>query len=154
MRKAFAIISLLLVLSCVLQFYFAAMGVFSKPEDELFTIHGMNGAIFVRLLALLVLVFAALAKAGKRAVWLSAIAFVLVLFQTVLFILTGVIFGTGPESDTVPIGATILLSVHGLNGVVITLLGIAVLAIAWRLGFPRRGAGATAEGARTATPVQ
>ena len=157
MRKAFAIITLLFVLSCVLQFYFAAMGVFSKPEDELFAIHGMNGAIFLRLLAVLMVVFAALAKAGKRTVWLSVIALVLVLFQTVLFILTGVLFGTGPESDTVPIGATILLSLHGLNGVIILLLGLAVLRRAWTLGFPRRGVGADTgaqrTGAESSTPA-
>ena len=154
MRKAFAITSLLFTLSCVLQFYFAAMGVFSDPEDELFTIHGMNGAIFLRLLGLLMLIFAALAKAGRRTVWLSAIAFLLVLFQTVLFILTGVLFGTTPDShEAPPIGATILLSLHGLNGVAILLLGLVVLHRAWRLGFPRRGTAAPLAGAESSTHV-
>jgi glucan phosphoethanolaminetransferase (alkaline phosphatase superfamily) len=154
MRKAFAIISLLFVLSCVLQFYFAAIGVFSEPEEELFTIHGMNGAIFLRLLGLLMLVFAAVAKAGKRTVWLSAIAFLLVLFQTVLFILTGILFGTSPDShETVPLGATLLLGLHGLNGVAILLIGLVVLHRAWRLGFSRRGTAAPVAGVESSTHV-
>jgi hypothetical protein len=151
-RKAFAIVALLFTLSCVLQFYFAAMGVFSEPEDELFTIHGLNGAIFVRLLALLMLIAAAVARAGRRTVWLSAIALLLVLLQTVLFIVTGILFGTSPDShESVPIGATILLSLHGLNGVAILLVGLAVLRRAWSLGFPRRGADARVAEAENTT---
>jgi len=139
MRKVFAVLAALLTLVVVLQFYFAAVGVFSEPADELFIIHGENGRIVIRSLALLTLIAAAIARAGRRTIWLSALTLGLVLFQTVLFILVGVIFGIGPENlDVIPVGATIMLGFHAINGVAILAVSAAVARRAWALGFGSR----------------
>jgi hypothetical protein len=135
MRKLFFVLTILLTASLVLQFYFAAIGVFSKPEDELFTIHGTNGRMVIPLLALLTIIAAALARAGKRTIWLSVLPLVLVLFQTVLFIITGAIFNVGPESDVVPIGATIMLGFHAVNGVAILFIASVLIRRSFRLAF-------------------
>jgi len=137
MRKLFAAIAVLFVAAVVLQFYFAAMGVFSVPEEHLFTIHQVNGAVVLRTLALLLLISAALARAGKTNIWMSAAAFLLVLLQTVLFIVAGSIFGVGPESPSIPIAATIVVSFHALIG--LTILGISVDVARRAVLLARRG---------------
>ena len=98
MRKVFSIVSILVVGAVVLQFYFAGMGVFSHPEEELFAVHGTAGRIVLPILFILSLVTAAIARAGKRTIWLTVIAILLLALQTVIFILTGVIFNVGPEA--------------------------------------------------------
>ena len=134
MRKLFLVVTILFTASVILQLYFAAVGVFSNPEDELFAWHGTNGRIVLPILALLLIVTAALARAGKRTIWLSVLPLVLILFQTVLFILTGVIFGLDESSHAEPpLAATLFLSLHAVNGAAILLLGVLLVVRARRL---------------------
>lgn len=145
MRKLFLTIAVLFTASVVVQLYLAAVGVFSDPEDELFAWHGTNGRIVLPILALLLIVSAALARAGKRTIWLSVLPLVLVLFQTVLFILTAMGFGLD-EHTAPPLAATLVLSLHAVNGTAILLLGVLLIVRARRL--VREGAPA-----KTDTPV-
>jgi len=134
MRKLFLTVAVLFTAAVVVQLYLAAVGVFSNPEDELFGWHGTNGRIVLPVLALLLIVTAAIARAGRRTIWLSVLAVVLLLFQTVLFILTGVIFGLDESSwGSPPLGATLMLSLHALNGTAILLLGVLLIVRARRL---------------------
>jgi carbon starvation protein CstA len=134
MRKLFLTVAVLFTAAVVLQLYFAAVGVFSNPEDELFSWHGTNGRIVLPILAILLIVSAALARAGRRTIWLSALPLVLILFQTVLFIVTGAIFGLGPDSHaSPPLAATLILSLHAVNGTAILLLGVLLIVRARRL---------------------
>ena len=134
MRKLFLTVAVLFTAAVVVQLYFAAVGVFSNPEDELFGWHGTNGRIVLPILALLLILTAALARAGRRTIWLSVLTVVLLLFQTVLFILTGVIFGLDESSwGSPPLGATLMLSLHAVNGTAILLLGVLLIVRARRL---------------------
>ncbi|GAA1820050.1 DUF6220 domain-containing protein [Agromyces neolithicus] len=134
MRKLFLTVAWLFTAAVVLQLYFAAVGVFSNPEDELFAWHGMNGRFALPILALLLIVTAALARAGKRTIWLSVLPLVLILFQTALFILTGVIFGLGPDDHaSPPLAATLFISLHAVNGAAILLMGVLMIVRARRL---------------------
>ncbi|BDZ46759.1 DUF6220 domain-containing protein [Naasia aerilata] len=147
MRKVFVVTAVLLALDTILQLYFAALGHFSTGQGELFGIHGFNGAVVLRILALVNILAAAGARAGRRTIWMTVIVFLLVLLQTVIFILTGVIFNIGPETPEIPVGASILLGFHGLNGLaIIALSGILV-------GRAIRHARGEAPAARTAAPV-
>jgi carbon starvation protein CstA len=132
MRKLFLTIAVLFTASVVVQLYLAAVGVFSDPEDDLFAWHGANGRIVLPILALLLIVTAALARAGKRTIWLSVLPLVLILFQTVLFIITGLIFGLD-ESTPPSLPATLILSLHAVNGTAILLLGVLLIVRARRL---------------------
>jgi hypothetical protein len=137
MRKVFAVVAVLFAVSLVIQLYLAGIGVFSKESDDLFAIHAFNGQVVLRLLALLTLISAALARAGKTTIWLSAVALFLVLFQTVLFILAGVFFGVSPDSHAAPpLGATILLALHPVIGVAVLAIGGILVRRATQLGFP------------------
>ncbi len=97
MRKVFSIVTILVVIAVVLQFYFAGMGVFSVPDEGLFGIHGPAGRIVLPILFLLSPITAAIARAGKRTIWLTVIAILLLALQTVIFILTGVIETSDPS---------------------------------------------------------
>ena len=91
-------------------------------------------AVVLPILALLLIVTAALARAGKRTIWLSVLPLVLILFQTVLFILTGVIFGLDESSHAdPPLAATLFLGLHAVNGAAILLLGVLLVVRARRL---------------------
>lgn len=134
MRKLYLTVTILFTAGVMLQLYLAAVGVFSDPEDELFAIHGTTGRIVLPILALLLIITAALAKAGKRTVWLSALPLILLIVQTLLFILTGVIFGLGPDDHTAPpLGATLMVSLHGLNGAIILITAIVLVGRARKL---------------------
>jgi hypothetical protein len=100
----FLTVAVLFTAAVVVQLYLAAVGVFSNPEDELFSWHGTNGRIVLPILAIVLIVSAALARAGRRTIWLSVLPLVLILFQTVLFILTAMGFGLD-ESMQRTIGA-------------------------------------------------
>ena len=137
MRKVFAVVAVLLAISAVLQLYFAAIGVFSNPDDALFAIHGFNGQYVVRFLPVLLIIIGVIAKVGKRLIWLCVWVIVGTLVQLLLFILTGVIFGISEESADVPLGASLLLGLHGLVGLAIIGLAIEVARRGVLLGFPR-----------------
>jgi hypothetical protein len=137
MRKLFAVIAILLTLSAVMQLYFAAIGVFSNPGDDLFAIHGFNGQYVMRYLPVLLIVVGAIAKVGRTLIWMSVWVIIGTLVQLLLFILSGVIFGVGPDSTNVPLGATILLGFHGLVGLALIGLSIEITRRATALGFPR-----------------
>ena len=62
MRKAYFFITVLLLISVVIQFYFAALGVFGPQgeDDNLYVFHRINGSMVLPVLALLAVLFAAL----------------------------------------------------------------------------------------------
>jgi hypothetical protein len=143
MRKLFAVLAILLTLSAVMQLYFAAIGVFSNPDDDLFAIHGVNGQYVLRYLPVLLIVVGAIAKVGKTLIWMSVWVIIGTLVQLLLFILSGVIFGAGEGSTNVPLGATILLGFHGLVGLALIGLSVEITRRAVALGFPRQAKAAT-----------
>lgn len=138
---AFAVVTTLLATAVVLQLYLAGMGVFSDPTDRLFAIHGWNGRIALPLLVLLTILFAVLAKAGKRTIWMSVIVLGLLVLQSLIFVITGLVFNIGPETPHPPLAATMLLSLHPINGLAILLLSAVLASRAWSLA--RHGSHAT-----------
>jgi Family of unknown function (DUF6220) len=137
-RKLFAALASLFAISAGLQLYFAALGQFSTESADLFNIHGTNGRIILPLLCLLVIISAALARAGRNTIVLAVVAFVLIFLQTALFLLASGIFGYNEESKTVPIGASILLGFHGLIGLGIIVLSAMLAQRAWASAMPKR----------------
>lgn len=125
MRKVFVATSTLVVLGLVLQFYFAAIGVFSDEEDS-FSIHGLNGRIVLPVLILLNIAAAAAARAGRRTVWLAVLDLGLLIGQTLLFIIVGAVTDSTPPPDGhITTAGTILLGFHAVNGLAI--LGVALV---------------------------
>jgi len=152
-RKVFSIVSILVIAAVVLQFYFAGLGVFSHPEEGLFAVHGTAGRIVLPILFLLSLITAAIARAGKKTIWLTVVAILLLALQTVIFILTGAIFNTGPEAEVIPLGATIVVSLHALNGVAILFVTSIIAKRAWAPAWRRSVPAATVGDAADSAPV-
>ncbi len=133
MRKAFYVVTILLTASAALQLYFAAMGVFTSEEENPFAIHATNGRIVLPILTLLTILFAALARAGKRTIWLSVIVFILLVFQTLFLLIPALIFGLDSLDDEIPAAATAIMALHGLNGLAIIALSATLMNRARRL---------------------
>ena len=134
MRKLFLVLNVLLLCGIVLQFYLAGVGVFSMPEDELFGLHGANGRMVLPVLIILWIIGGFLAKAGRRTIGLTFLALGLLAFQTVLFILAGVLTGATPPPDAqINTAGTIMLGFHVVNGLAILFVTSVVLRRAWRL---------------------
>jgi len=136
-RKALFVISVLLLAALALQFYFAGLAVFSADQEDPFGIHVWNGRIVLPILVILQIVAAAVARAGRRTVWLTVIVLLLLVVQTLLFLITGVVFGVEPDSPSMPLAASILLGLHPVNGLAIMALTAIVMLRARRLAFPK-----------------
>jgi hypothetical protein len=118
-RKAYFVITVLLLISVVIQFYFAALGVFGPQgeDDNLYIFHRINGSAVLPLLSLLAVLFAALSRAGARTVWLSALPILLIAVQYLIFIVGGLV--GGGDEDTPTVGSAVILGLHALNGLAI-----------------------------------
>ena len=147
MRKAYFVITVLLLISAVAQFYFAALGVFGPQgeDDNLFPFHRINGSALLPLLTVLAVVFAALARAGARTVWLSALPILLIAVQYLLFIIGGIVGGGDEDNPTV--GSAIILGLHAVNGLAVLGTIITLMTRARARAFPKAGA---VEGAQPA----
>jgi uncharacterized membrane protein len=126
-RKVFVVLSGLLLLAVVLQFYFAATGTFDRPQDDdSFAAHGTN-ALIILILSLLTTISAALARAGGRTIGLAALPILLVVLQIVIFIVADLFVpaGTPRDADDVPLEvggpALYTIGLHAINGLAILL---------------------------------
>ncbi len=150
MRKVFFVVSLLAIAVVAVQYYLAAVGVFSGSHDG-FVFHGTSGRIVAPIVFLLLIVTAALARAGKKTIWLTVLMLGLLVMQTLIFVFTGLIFGVGPDTPNPPVAAILTVSLHALNPMFMIWVGVVIALRARRLAFP--GAGAAPDGA-TATDAE
>ncbi|MGB4780276.1 DUF6220 domain-containing protein [Microbacterium sp.] len=148
LRLVFFAVTVLLTIATVFQLYLAAVGTFSHTEEG-FSWHGMNGRIVLPILIILTVVFAAVARAGKRTIWLSVSLIGLLLFQTLIFIITGVIFNVGPETARPPAAAILMVSLHALGGLAI--IWVSSLLVRRAAALARRTDTGTGTGTGTGT---
>jgi hypothetical protein len=123
-RKVYFVTTVLLLISVVIQFYFAALGVFGPhgEGEDLYVFHSVNGTNVLPALSILAVIFAALARAGLRTVLLTALPILLIAVQILLFILAGAITGTTPENPNA--AGAVILGLHAVNGLAI--LGVII----------------------------
>ena len=116
MQKVYFGLTALLQLAVVLQFYFAAVGAFSKPQsDSSYGLHSLNGMMIIPLLSILATIAAAIARVPGRAIGLAIAPLGLVVVQ-VLIIVIGKAFSDG--DDTTP-AALVIYGLHAINGLAI-----------------------------------
>jgi hypothetical protein len=142
-RKAFVIVSSLLLVSFALQFVFAAVGAFTKPAgDDAYALHSINGMAVIPVLTLLTTLFAALAKAPGRVIGLAILPLGLVVVQVLLSALADGF--TDAAGGSTPLGLTIG-GLHAINGIVAVHVVVGVVRSARQLtgpGDPAMTAGA------------
>jgi hypothetical protein len=117
MRKVLYGLSALLLASGVLQLFFAGYMVFQNSTEEMHdaaVYHSLNGQFVLRGLALLAIILAALARAGKRTVWLAVGIFLMSLVQLLIFIVGGMLTGSSEEHIT-PEGSWVA-AIHPVTG--------------------------------------
>ncbi len=121
MRRIYVAIVGLLLASGALQFYFAAIGAFTRPRtDDSFALHVLNGRIFA-LLALVAILAAALARAPGRLIGRTALTLGLTIVQTLIIVLGNVIGGSTEQRTTAV--SLAILGLHAVNGMAI--MGVA-----------------------------
>jgi Family of unknown function (DUF6220) len=118
MRRIYVVLVGLLLASGGLQFYFAAVGAFTKPQTEdSFALHTLNGRMVFPILAILATIAAALAKAPGKLIGLTILPLGLGIVQ-VLIIVLGNVIGGATEQRTTPL-ALAILGLHAINGMII-----------------------------------
>jgi hypothetical protein len=133
-RKAFVIVSSLLLVAFVLQFVFAAVGAFTKPAgDGAYVLHSVTGMAVIPVLTLLTTVFATLARAPGRLIGLAILPLGLVVVQALIAALANA-FTDGAGAST-PLGLTIG-GLHAVGGIVAVHVAVSVARAARRLERP------------------
>jgi hypothetical protein len=116
-RRVYTALTGLLLLAVVVQFYFAAVGAFAKPQDDKsFALHSVTGMMVIPLLSILATIAAAVARAPGRLIGMTILPLGLVIVQ-VLIVVVGRAFNTDADTTT-PVGLAIL-GLHALNGIAI-----------------------------------
>ena len=134
MRKAFFVVSSVLLVTFVLQFVFAAVGAFTKPAgDGAYALHSITGMAVIPVLTLLTTLFAALAKAPGRLVGLAILPLGLVVVQALIAMLANAF--TDASGASTPLGLTVA-GLHAVNGIVAVHVVVSVTRAARRLGGP------------------
>lgn len=126
MRRIYVAIVTLMLVSGVLQFYFAAIGAFTRPRtDDSFALHVLNGRIFA-VLALIAILAAAMARAPGRLIGLTAATLGLTVVQTLIVVLGNVIGGSSEQRTTAV--SLAILGLHAINGIALVHVVVSVLA--------------------------
>lgn len=117
MRMAYVVLTRLVGVAILAQFYFAAVGAFDRPqEDGSFGLHSVNGMVVIPVLVLLATGAAALVRAPGKLVGLTVAPLGLLVVQVLIIVLGNAISG-GADDDTTPAGLAIL-GLHAVNGLV------------------------------------
>ncbi|MDI6104575.1 DUF6220 domain-containing protein [Actinoplanes sp. NEAU-A12] len=135
MRRAFVIVSAVLLAAFALQFVFAAVGAFTKPAgDGAYALHSITGMVVIPLLSLLTMVCAALARAPGRVVAQSVLPLGLVLLQALIAVLANAFTDASGASTalSLTIGA-----LHAVNGIIAVHVVVGVLQAAEKLAAGR-----------------
>ncbi len=126
MRRAYVVLVGLLLASGAMQFYFAAIGAFTRPQtDDSFSLHLTNGRIVFPLLGVLAIGAAALARAPGRLIGLTSLPLALGIVQSLIVVLGNAI-GGATEQRT-PALSLAILGLHAVNGLVIIAVAGAVM---------------------------
>jgi hypothetical protein len=114
MRRVFVVLAGLLFAAILVQFYFAAVGAFDRPQDDdSFALHSITGMMIIPLLSILTTVAAALARAPGRLIGMSLAPLGLLVVQVLIIVVGNVISG-GSDEDTGAAGLFVL-GLHAVN---------------------------------------
>jgi hypothetical protein len=120
-RVAYTILCHLVAVDVAIQFYFAAVGSFTKPaNDSQYILHQLNGRIVMPLLMLLTILAAVIAKAPRQLIWFTALPLGLLVIQNLIIVLSD---ATATSDEKSSVASEIIFGLHGLNGLII--LGVA-----------------------------
>lgn len=123
--KALMIVAGILSVAVLLQLFFAGFAVFTAPasaDRAEWGLHAWNGRVVLPLLAILAGLLAVLARAPRRLIGLAFLPLAGIAFQTILFVLTGLLTGSNPDKTNT--AGSLMLGLHPVNGVLVLALSI------------------------------
>lgn len=131
MRKAFVIVSGVLLAAFAFQFVFAAVGAFSRPAgDDSYALHSITGMAVIPALCLLTILCAVLARAPGKVVALTVLPFGLVILQALIAMLAGAFTDASGASTPVSL---IIGGLHAVNGIIAVHVVVGVMQAATKL---------------------
>jgi hypothetical protein len=137
MRRVYIVLTGVMLAAVVLQFYFAAVGAFAKPQvDTSYRLHDIDGGMVIPLLAILATIVAFVLKLPRGQIGMTILPLGLVVVQF-LIVLLGDALNTDNGDKTTPI-ALIIYGLHAVNG-------LAVMAVAGTVFAQARRGPATAD---------
>ncbi|MEV0583318.1 hypothetical protein [Nonomuraea sp. NPDC050310] len=135
MRRILLILAALQVAAVIVQFYLATFGAFHRPQPAPLTgpmvPHFVNGVIVIPVLALLLALVAALAKAGGRQIGLALAPLGVVVGQ--LFVLFPLAELVSETPGSFSLGTDVVLGFHAILGLLLLWSVLAQLRDARRL---------------------
>ena len=147
MRRVYVGLTGLLLLAVVAQFYFAAVGAFTKPQtDGSFALHDLTGMLIIPVLSLLATLAAAIARVPGRLIGLTILPLGLVVVQVLIIGLGKALSNTDGAEHTTAAGLAIM-GLHALNGLAIMAVAGTVFARARGMSSRRTPVAAEAPGA-------
>ena len=121
-----------LVTAILVQFYLAAFGAFGDRDGTGgFAAHEWVARIILPVLAILTLVAAAVARAGRRTITLAAIPLVAIVLQFLLFFAARA-FGSETHPGGASLAGAVVLGFHAIFGLAALVAAALVLSTAWR----------------------
>ncbi|MEU8657758.1 DUF6220 domain-containing protein [Actinoplanes philippinensis] len=134
MRKAFVIVTGVLLAVFALQFVFAAVGAFTRPGgDGSYTLHSITGMAVIPGLCLLTIVCAVLARAPGRVLAMTVLPLGLVILQALIAMLARAFTDASGASTTVSL---VIGGLHAVNAIIVVHVVVGVLRAAQELAAP------------------
>ncbi|WP_246613058.1 DUF6220 domain-containing protein [Paractinoplanes bogorensis] len=134
MRRAFVIVSTVLLVVFALQFVFAAVGAFTRPQgDSSYALHSLTGMAVIPALCILTTLSAVLAKAPGRLIAMTLLPLGLTLVQALLAALSGAFTDAAGGSTTVGL---IVGGLHAVNGIIAVHVVVGIVRAASRFAQP------------------
>ncbi|MEU4420859.1 DUF6220 domain-containing protein [Actinoplanes sp. NPDC024001] len=131
MRRAFLIVTGVLLGVFALQFVFAAVGAFTRPGgDGAYALHSITGMAVIPALCLLTILCAVLARAPGRVVGLTVLPLGLVILQALIATLANAFTDASGASTTVSL---IVGGLHAVNGIIVVHVVVGVMREARKL---------------------
>lgn len=125
MRRVLLVLSGLLLLDTVAQFYLAALGAFTRPAtDSAFAMHAMNGMAVIPALALLTAVAAAISRAPRKTIGLAAAPLGIVIVQALIVELSKSLAGDDGSSTTL---SAMIGGMHAVTGIAVLVIAADML---------------------------
>jgi hypothetical protein len=134
MRRAFVIVTGVLLMVFALQFVFAAVGAFTRPGgDGAYRLHSLTGMAVIPLLCLLTIVFAALARAPGRVIGMAVLPLGLVILQALIAVLAAAFTDESGASTT---ASLIVGGLHAVNAIIVVHVVVGLMREAQKLTAP------------------
>jgi cytochrome b561 len=152
MRKVHFVISTLVLVAVVIQFYLAGLGVFGPRGADLFQWHSKVGRVVLPIVLLVAIGSAAIARNRTLRYALGLLG--LLALQVALLFVGAAATGSDPDEGVVTPAGAAIMSLHVLNGLAVVWLAVVLVRRSYASAYPRRDDAPVADAAGGRVPAR